>query len=495
LPADGAGGEGFDATGDTLFTSPLVVEKYLAAAETVVRAALPDDSAALSDAVRTARDRLLVQTPSDSRSPREAANAVLREFLRRAFRRPVADDEVEKFLELFDRPVSRGEGFVAGLRLALTAVLVSPHFLFLVEPEPEHAGTQPLGPYPLASRLSYFLWSTMPDEELFTLAETGALQKDEVLVAQVRRMLGDPRADSLGRRFAGQWLELDKLGAEVRPDPGKFPEFNEELADSMRGEVVAFFNHLVRENEPLTRLIAADYTFLDARLAGHYGLPPTGDGWQRVDVRGTARGGLLGMAAVHTLTSFPLRTSPVLRGRWILDTLLGDTVPPPPPDVPALKADESSITAASLREQLEEHRRNPDCSGCHNKMDPLGFGLESFDALGRLRAGTIDTSGTLPGGERFEGPDGLKQVLMARQDTILRHCMKRLTGFALGRGLNRFDSCVIDAAIKALAENEARPQRAIEAIVLSLPFRHRFYPAVESEPAAAAPAATAAPSE
>jgi hypothetical protein len=487
LPADGAGGEGFDSTGDTLFTSPLAIEKYLAAAEAVVQAVLPDDDGALSHEARVARARLLVAVPSESLPPREAARAVLERFMRRAFRRPVAAEEVEKYLALFDRRAGRGESFAAGLRLAVSGVLVSPHFLFLVEPEPEGAGTQPLGPYPLASRLSYFLWSSMPDDTLFALAESGALGRDEVLAAQVRRMLVDPRADSLGERFAMQWLELDKLGAEVRPDPTRFPEFDDALASSMRAEVSSFFNHLLRENEPLTRLLEADYTFVDARLAAHYGLPAgEGEGVRRVSLTGTARGGLLGMAAVHTLTSFPLRTSPVLRGRWILDTLLGDKVPPPPPDVPPLKADEAGVTAASLREQLEVHRKNPDCSGCHNKMDPLGFGLETFDVLGRIRTEGVDASGTLPSGESFNGPAELKKVLLARRDVILRQMMRRLTGYALGRQLNRFDSCVLDAAMKSLTAHEARPQGAIEAIVLSLPFRQRFYPAAETESTAAA---------
>jgi len=488
LPADGAGGEGFDATGDTLFTSTLGVEKYMAAAELVVGGVLPDDESGMGEEERVAQARLFGPVTGEEKSPREAARAVVSRFMRLAFRRPVGEDEVERYLALYDRRVERGEGMAAGLRLTLSAVMVSPHFLFLVEPEPEQAGTQPLGPYPLASRLSYFLWSTMPDEPLLALAESGALVRDEVLVGQVRRMLADPRARALGERFVMQWLEVDKLGVEVRPDPVRFPEFDDRLAASMREEVAVFFNHLVRDNEPLTRLLDADYTFVDARLAAHYGLSAgEGDGWRRVSVAGTPRGGLLGMAAVHTLTSFPLRTSPVLRGRWVLDSLLGDKVPPPPPDVPPLKVDEAGLTSSSLREQLEIHRKHPDCSGCHNKMDPLGFGLESFDALGRLRTEGVDTRGTLPSGETFDGPAELKSVLLARREAILRTLVRRLTGYALGRELNRFDGCVIDAAMKALSANESRPQPAIEAIVLSLPFRNRFYPAVESEAAVVSP--------
>ena len=483
LPADGAGGEGFDATGDTLFTSPLAIEKYLAAAEAVVLAVLPDGETELSAAVGRARERLLVALPSGERSPREAARLVLEQFMKRAFRRPVTGEEVEQYLALFDRRSGRGDGYIPSLRLALQGVLVSPHFLFLVEPEPAETGTQPLGAFPLASRLSYFLWSSMPDEALFQLAATGELLRDEVLSAEVLRLLADPRADSLGERFAMQWLELDKLGSEVRPDPVRFPEFDDALAASMRGEVAVFFNHLMRDNEPLTRLLDADYTFVDARLAAHYGLAAgtaAGGGYERVALNGGERGGLLGMAAVHTLTSFPLRTSPVLRGRWILDTLLGDKVPPPPPDVPPLQDGEAGLTAVSLRQQLEVHRKNPDCSGCHNKMDPLGFGLETFDVLGRLRTEAVDATGTLPSGESFNGPAEMKQVLLARREAILRQLMRRLTGYALGRELNRFDSCVMDAAMQSLREHDARPQGAVQAIVLSLPFRHRFYPAGET---------------
>lgn len=475
LPADAAGGEGFDTTGDTLFSTPLAVETYLQSAETIARTLLPDDLSSLSPEAQAARQQLLCAEPSEKVPPRDAAQAVLTRFVRLAFRRPVTPEDTAKFLALYDRGAARGDSHTASLRLALTGVLIAPAFLFLVEPEPAEHGVQPLGPYPLASRLAYFLWSSMPDEALFAAAESGAILQDDTLRAQIRRMLQHPRAASLGERFASQWLELDRVGGEVRPDAKKYPEFTDALAASMRREVTTFFNHLIRENRPLTELIDSDYTFADQRLAALYGVEvKSGEAFEKVTFQTKDRGGLLGMAAISTSTSFPLRTSPVLRGKWVLDVILGERVPPPPPDVPALK-EEAVNSAASLREQLAEHRKNPDCASCHNKMDPLGFGMESYDVLGRLRP-DIDASGTLPNGRSFTGPAGLKQVLMERKDQILRHLMKKLTGYALGRELNRYDECIIREAMKALQSGEHRPLGAIEAIVLSKPFRFRYYP-------------------
>lgn len=482
LPADGAGGEGFDTTGDTLFTSPLAMEKYLEAAESVALALLPDDPASLPPDRKAARDRLLCATPSDTLPARDAARAVLHPFTRLAFRRPVTDEETGKFLALYDRAASRGDAHHAALRLAITGVLVSPSFLFLAEPEPAEPGVQALPPYPLASRLSYFLWASMPDAPLLADAESGALLQDATLLAHVRRMVQDPRAAALGHRFAGQWLELDRIGTDVRPDAKRFPEFTPELAASMRTEVITYFNHLIAQNRPLLDLIDSDYTFADARLATLYGIEGvTGTGFEKITFQTRDRGGLLGMAAISTATSFPLRTSPVLRGKWLLDTILGEKVPPPPPGVPPLKEDSVNDTA-SLREQLEAHRKNPDCAACHNRMDPLGFGMENYDVLGRLRTAGIDASATMPNGETFTGPQGLKRILLSRKDQIMRHLVRKLTGYALGRELNRFDECIIRDAMHALLTGEYRPLGAIEAIVLSKPFRFRYYPRSETPP-------------
>ena len=476
LPVDGAGGEGFDTTGDTLFTSTLAVEKYLDAAERVCGVLFPDKLEGMPADVAAARAALLGPLPSESLTPREAARGVLERFLPRAFRRPVEPAEVQKFLAVHDRAMARGDAYDAAVRLMLTGVLVSPHFLFLVEPEPEGAGIQPLPAFALATRLSYFLWATMPDEALFRVAASGDLLKEEVYLSEVRRLIRDPRAAALGERFAAQWLEMDRLGADVRPDKSRFPEFDDALAAAMRQEVVAFFNHLVRENRPLVELIDCDYGIVNQRLAALYGVAGVaGDAFRRVPFDDRARGGLLGMAAIHASTSFPLRTSPVLRGKWVLDVLLGERVPPPPPDVPPLQLDEAGVTAATLRQQLEEHRKNPDCASCHNRMDPLGFGLETFDVLGRRRDG-VDASGKLPSGERFDGPEGLKRILLGRRDQIMRHLVRKLTGYALGRELNRFDECIIRDAMKALAETEWRPAAALETIAMARAFRFRYYP-------------------
>lgn len=480
LPADGGGGEGFDTTGNALFTSSIHLEKYLAAADQALNKVLPDNTRALSPELKRARDRILIAKPGMFRSPREPARRILEAFSRRAFRRPVTADEIDRLMTLFDRAQERGDEFVPSLRLALKGVLISPHFLFLAEPEPAEHGVHLLGGVPLASKLSYFLWSSMPDEPLLKLAESGELRNTNVYRQQIKRMLADPKASALGERFALQWLDLERLGTEVRPDAMKFPEFDAKLNESMHREVVAYFNHILRNDRSLIELIDSDYTFVNQRLARIYGIESiAGEDLRKVSFSDRNRGGIVGMAAVHAATSYPMRTSPVLRGRWVLESLLGDKVPPPPPDVPAL---EETGTAAhkTLREQLETHRTKAECAACHDKMDPLGFGLENFDVLGRWREKDheqpIDAKGTLPSGKSFTGPVGLKTVLLERKDAIIKHLARKMTGYAFGRELNKFDDCVVDRATEALQKNEYRASVLVEEIAMSFPFRHRFYP-------------------
>ena len=484
LPADGGGGEGFDTSGNALFTSTIHIEKYLAAADRALQTVLPDKTSGLPPEIAKARARILIAQPALFTKARDAARKIVAAFARRAFRRPATGEEIERLLSMFDRGWKRGDGFVPSVRLALKAALVSPHFLFLAEPEPEKGGVQRLGALPLASKLSYFLWSSMPDDELLTLAESGQLLETNVYQRQIRRLLADPKAEALGERFAMQWLDLDRFGGEVRPDPKKFPEFDNALSESMRREVITYFNHILRSDRPLLELIDSDYTFVNERLARLYGIPGvSGAQLRQVTLTSRIRGGVVGMAAVHALTSYPLRSSPVLRGKWILESLIGEKVKPPPPDTPTLQEGAEKIGPVSLREQLEKHRNQADCASCHSRMDPLGFGLENFDVLGRWRdrdgGQPIDAEGTLPSGDKFTGPTGLKAHLMDRKDAVIKHLVRKMAGFAFGRELNRFDECVIDGTMEALQGNNYRASLVVEQIATSFPFQHRFYPKQE----------------
>jgi hypothetical protein len=483
FPSDGSGGEGFDNNGDALFTSAIHVEKYLDAAEyilsTVLKPGAEDVTRFSSKAIAAARARLLIAAPGPEVSPHEAARRIVAAFAERAFRRPVEDSEVDRLLTVFDRARQRGDSFEAALKLPLKAVLISPHFLFLVEPEPDKDGVHELPDYPLASRLSYFLWASMPDDELLRLAAEKKLRDDGFLREQVRRMLHDPRSRGLAESFTSQWLGLGALGETTRPDPQRFPEFDDALADAMRQEPIYFFDNLLREGRSLLELLDADYTFANERLARHYGIKGVrGPAMRRVPLPDKNRGGVLGMAGVLTVTSFPLRTSPVLRGKWVLEDLLGARVPPPPPNAGELPKDDRNAQGLSFRKQLEMHRSRSECASCHQRMDPLGFGLENFDPLGRFRtkqAGQpIDAVGELPSGEKFNGPSELRAILLKQKTEFLRNLARKLLGYALGRQLYRFDQCVIDDCLKALEADGYKASVLIERIALSYPFRHRY---------------------
>ncbi len=500
FPADGAGGEGFDNNGAALFLSSIHVEKYLDASDLALDAVLPlvnrrhaagadrlpgraariePRLTAAERARAAARDALVTAEPGYPDTPGEAAQRVLSRFTARAWRRPVAPEEIERLIEVFGRAYERGDGYDESLRLAMKGVLLSPHFLFLAEPEPPHAGVYELGGYPLAARMSYLLWSSMPDDELEDIAAAGALHGEETLRAQVLRMLADPKSKSLGELFAEQWLGVNQLGEMTRPDAERYPEFSDDLAASMRAEVAMVFNRIVREDRSLLELIDADYTYVNEALAGIYKIEGvSGPEMQLVSLADASRGGVLGMAAVLTATSHPLRTSPVLRGKWVLEQLLGDHVPPPPPNVPKLPDDERQFVGETLRARLEAHRSDPDCAGCHSRMDPLGFGLENFDPIGRWRTDAagqpIDSAGVLPSGEKFSGPAELKQVLLAHKDEFARNLSRKMLGYALGRSLTEYDECVVDHCVTALQENGYKPSAMLSEIVLSYPFRHRF---------------------
>jgi hypothetical protein len=327
--------------------------------------------------------------------------------------------------------------------------------------------------------MALFVWSSLPDDQLRARAADGSLLDPEVARREVRRMLADPKARALGESFAMQWLGLDSLGTGRRPDAARFPEFDTHLAESMRQEVIEFVTNVFRSDASLLELLDSSQTFLDDRLAALYGLPGEFDAaFRPVSLTDSPRGGLTTMAAVLTNTSYPHRTSPVLRGGWLLERILGEQVPPPPPNVPTLEEDGSALEAQSLRERLEQHRARPECATCHDRIDPLGFGLEHFDAIGRWRSEDggkpIDASGRLPSGETFDGPEELKQLLLARKDQFVKHLIRQMLGFALGRPLNRFDQCVIDDAFKVLQREDYRAALLVEEIVVSYPFQHRF---------------------
>jgi len=400
--------------------------------------------------------RLIPREPAGADDVRPAAREALATFLRRAWRRPVTEAEVERHVDLVALAVSEGDPFARGIQLAVTAALVSPHFLFKVEldPEPDDPGAvHPVSEVELATRLSYFLWSSCPDAELLDLAEAGRLRAE--LEAQTTRLLDDPRATALTEEFAGQWLQLRRL-EEASPDPGTYPTFDEELRRAMRVETEMVFEAVMREDRSVLDLVGGRFTFVNERLARHYGIEGVrGPRYRRVALP-PERAGVLTHASVLTVTSNPTRTSPVRRGKWILETLLDDPPPPPPgvDDLPERHPD-GSDAPLTLRERLDLHRRAPACAVCHDRLDPLGFGLERFDGVGALRteeAGRpIDAAGELPGGARFEGARGLSEYLLGREREVALALARKLLVFALGRGLRPADEAPLAALVDRLA--------------------------------------------
>lgn len=425
--------------------------------------------------------RIMVATPSATLPKESAAQIVIRNFASRAFRRPVTPGEMQALLDFWKKSDADGRSFQDSIGLVLQAVLVSPHFLFRVESEPqpgEPNNIHTLNEYELATRLSYFLWSSMPDDELFALATQGKLRA--ALPAQVARMLQDPRASSLVENFAGQWLQL-RMMDNINPDAARYPAFDEALRVAMTKETQLFFAEIVRENRSVIDFLDADYTYVNERLARHYGLTGVaGEEFRRVPVAKDARGGggLLTQASILTLTSYNNRTSPVLRGKWVLENLLDSAPPPPPPNVPALAENEKTPLTGTMRQVMEKHRANPTCASCHSRMDPIGFGLENFDAIGAWRVNDaanvpIDVTGQLPDGRAFSGPAGLKEILLSQKDRFARTMAAKLLTFALGRGLERADNPVVDEMTAALRADGYKFATLVNQIVLSDPFQKR----------------------
>jgi hypothetical protein len=424
------------------------------------------------------RDRIFVCHPMAPAEEQACAEKIISSLARRAYRRPIAADDLPPLLALF-RQGAAEDGFEAGVRLALLKILVSPEFIFRMEfdpPGPTAARVHRVSDVELASRLSFFLWSSIPDDELLAVAERGDLGNASVMERQVRRMLADPRSHALVKNFVGQWLFLRNI-ARIQPDPAAFPNFDENLRRALEQETELLVDSTLREDRSIVDLLTADYTFVNQRLAEHYGIKGVyGSEFRRVAVEDPNRQGLLGQASILTVTSYSNRTAPTIRGKWVLEQLLGTPPPPPPPNVPSLKED-ASAQAVTMRQRMEQHRANPACAVCHRIMDPLGFALENFDGLGRWRdsagpkAGPIDSSGVLPDGTRFDGPAGLREVLLKRQELFVETFTERLLTYALGRGVEEYDRPVIRKIVHEAGE--PRWSSIVLGIVKSTPFQMR----------------------
>jgi hypothetical protein len=460
-------GFGFDNIADVLSLPPLLLEKYLRAAEQIVARAWSDPAA---------HERILVCRPG-AHNEGECARKVLYNFAQRAYRRPVAPAEIDRLVRLVKDARGRGLEFEKSLQLGVEAILTSPHFLFRVEnePDPNSEGPYLVNEFELASRLSYFLWSSMPDEELFRLAREQSLRAN--LESQVRRMLADPKSRALFENFASQWLQIRRLRLAT-PDREQYPSFDESLRESMWKETEYFFLAVLREYRSIVEFLDSDSTYLDERLARHYGIPGVqGSHFRRVSLPGRERGGFLSQGSVLTVTSNPTRTSPVKRGKWILETVLGTPPPPPLPNASQLNESKEAALAGTLRQRMEQHRANPECASCHQRMDPLGFALENYDGVGAWRdyegASKIDATGVLPSGQTFNGPAELKQILSKRKDEFCKCLSGKMLTYAVGRELNDNDKCFIEKIARRAGEENYKLSSIVVEVVKSRPFQER----------------------
>ena len=437
----------------------------------------PYDSTEAGDS--PSRKKIFTATPTSAADEEACAKKILSPIMRRAYRRPITDEDLARPLKFF-REARTGGGFDAGIEAALSAILVSREFLFRVEQEPN--ATPPGGVYQvsdieLASRLSYFLWSSIPDDELLAVAERGELSKPDVLEKQTQRLLSDPRSESLVYNFASQWLHLRNLES-ITPDGRLFPDFDDNLRQAMRQETEMLFSEIFHENRSVMDLLKADHTYLNERLAKHYGIPYIyGQHFRRVSLpKDSQRGGLLRHGSVLTLTSYATRTSPVIRGKWVLENIMGTPPPPPAPDVPGL--DDNNVSASlPVRERLAAHRANPVCASCHDFMDPVGFSFENFDAVGRWRTmeegQPVDATGGLPDGSTFHGIAGLEDGLLKRPEMFATALTEKLLVFALGRGVEYYDGIAVRTIVRHAQTNDFRFAAIIQGIVKSTPFRMR----------------------
>lgn len=427
------------------------------------------------------REKIFSCIPEESVVAMECATSIVSSIAQEAFRRPVSADDIATPLAFFER-VNSESGFEAGIEMAIRAILVSPEFLFRIEQDPADfasGSVYALNDIELASRLSFFLWSTIPDEELMDLAINDQLSEPKILKEQVERMLTDPKAVSLAADFANQWLYLRNLDG-VEPNTRLFPNFDDNLRQSMRQETERLFGNIISENRNVMELLSADYTFLNERLARHYDIPNVyGDHFRKVSLpKNSPRVGLLGHGSILTVTSYATRTSPVMRGKWVLDNILGIPPPPPPDDVPALPENQSEVVVRTMRERMAQHRANPACAQCHEVMDPIGLVFENFDAIGRVRVvnsdqPAIDTKGNLPGGKPLVGVNGLRTDLLSNPNAFVGTMSEKLMTYALGRGLEYYDAPAIRKVLEHAAKEDYRFSSLVVAIVNSTPFQMR----------------------
>lgn len=458
--------------------SPLQSEQYLTIANDVLNRVLAPEGKPPTPVQK----RLFGDTPKPGTDLRAAAKKVASSLARSAYRRPPSEAELEVLLGVFDLARENKLAYPAALRLMLKAVLVSPQFLFITPSKEAESGRDivPLDDHQLASRLSYLLWATMPDAQLAALADSGKLHEPAVLKAQVKRLLQDPRSRALFDGFGAQWLGVGGLQTKTF-DTAKFPQMTSAMRIAMVDEARLFFESIVRENRSVVSFVESDYTFLNGTLATLYGLEKsvTGPQMRKVKLADANRGGILGMPGILATTSFPNRTSAVKRGAWVLEQVLGEHVPPAPANVPALeKQDQKKVANLTLRQRTELHRTNPACASCHKILDPIGFGLENFDAIGRWRdqddtGGAIDAVGELPGGKRFASPKELKAIIAARTSELGRNLTEKLLAYALCRQLEGYDEVVVDQLMETIAKDGYRMQTLITEIVTSYPFTHR----------------------
>lgn len=477
FPTDLSGTSGFDNSANTLFLQPQLLDRYIFAADEAIRIALSDYPESAEQ--KASHDRFFYITPESKQEYSSTARKLISTFLPKSYRRPVTPDEIDGLLSRFEQAIENGKSFNEAMRLAAKLALISPNFIMHIGDNPPNDEAMRVSSVELANRLSYFLWASMPDKELLDLGASGKLQDSSVLINQVERMLEDRRVNTLGTVFASQWLGFQDLGTRIRMDPIDNPWCTETLMAAMRNETAMFFVSLIKDNQPVSSLINADYTFLNEELAAHYRIDGiNGIEMRRVSTSENIRGGLLSHGSILAITSFPYRTSPVIRGRWILTDLLGTPPPPPPPGADEIDEDIAFDEALTAREKLELHSDSPRCASCHKQIDPLGYGLENFDFFGRYRTRNrrqvIDSKGQLPDGTEFRGVNGLKQALVTqRYDDLVHQVTRKMLSYALGRQLEYYDEAAVIEIGEVLKANDFKMQTLIKQVVLSYPFRYK----------------------